>query len=126
MIFSEIRYPLSRSGLAAERRQLEEAALQVRRGGERHVDFASVHGRGDAVDGEVVARDAVDGDAADPHDGAVLAHAHDRIVTAIGDEEVGVFIQGRVACPGDAVRVSLNRRKIDWQFPLPRTLCRAS
>src|SRR5215470_14571924 len=89
MIFSENRYPLSRSGLAAERRHFEEAALQVRRGGERHVDFASVHGRGDAVDGEVVERDAVDGDAADRYDGAVLAHAHDRIVTAIGDEEAG-------------------------------------
>jgi hypothetical protein len=35
---------------------------------------------------------------------------------AFKDCGVGVFIQSRVACPGAAVRVSLNGRKIDRQF----------
>jgi hypothetical protein len=37
-------------------------------------------------------------------------------LTAIGDEEVGVFIQSRIACPAAAVLISRNGRKIDRQF----------
>ena len=80
-------------------------------------DFTSIRGHGDAIKASGAERSAV----LQPHAPhryhcAILAHAHDRIVTAIGDEEVGVFIQSRVACPGDAIPVSLNWRKIDWQF----------
>jgi hypothetical protein len=54
--------------LLFKRGHSEDTALQVRRGGERHVDCASVHGRGDAVNGKIIERDAVDGDATDRYD----------------------------------------------------------
>jgi len=50
------------------------------------------------------------------YDVAVLTHADDRVVAAISNIEIRAVIQGRIARPVDASSVSLNGRKIDWQF----------
>ena len=69
---------------------------------ERSVDFVAIGRGGDAV--QAGGRDV---NMPDSHNSAVLRHAHDRVVAAIGDVNIGTPIEGRVARPIDIVRVSL-------------------
>src|SRR6266487_5283543 len=102
---------LSDSG---ECRQFEDA---VERGGagvcKRHVDFAAVWRGGDAVEAVIpVERTAIYLHASDRHHAAVLPHSHDRVVTTVGNVEIGILVEGRVARPVDIVRVSLGGSEI--------------
>src|SRR5215468_1205919 len=71
----------------SERRQRENAALNVARTRDRHIDHRTVCGGGNAVEARIVQR-GVEGDAADRYNGAVLTHADDRVVASIGDIEI--------------------------------------
>src|SRR6516165_11768951 len=85
----------------SERRHCKDAARALARTGVRHIDRLAVCRGGDAVEAPIIPWTvAVDGNAADRHHAAVLAHAEDRVVASIGNVEVGVFIQGGVARPG--------------------------
>jgi len=74
---------------------------------ERSVDFVAIGRGGDAVQAGVVQLTGRDVNTPDSHNSAVLRHAHDRVVAAIGDVNIGTPIEGRVARPIDIVRVSL-------------------
>jgi hypothetical protein len=71
----------------SERRQSEDAALNIARYRERHIDRLTVCRGGDAVEARIVHR-AVEGDAADRYYVAALTHADDRVVASIGDVEI--------------------------------------
>src|SRR6266581_7018154 len=71
----------------SERGQRENAALNVARTRDRHIDVLTVCRGGDAIEACIVQR-AVKSDAADRYHVAVLTHADDRVVASIGDIEI--------------------------------------
>src|SRR5262245_47605982 len=98
-----------------ECRQFEDTVEHAgARACERHVDFAAVWRDGDAVEAVINAeRTAIYEHASDRHHMAILPHSHDRVVTTVGNVEIGTLVESRVARPPDIVRVSVGGREID-------------
>ncbi len=82
----------------------------------RRCSICRVGGCGDAVQADIVERPAVDHDASDRDDRAVLPHADDRVVARVGDVEVGAIIQCRVARPVGGVPIPFDRSQVDRQI----------
>ena len=82
---------------------------------ERCENRAGVDGGRNTVQTDIFQRMAVDGDAPNRDDRAVLLHANDRVIALIGDIEIRALIQGRVARPVDVVHVPVDGRQVDRQ-----------
>ena len=87
----------------------------------RDPDLPRIRRYGDAVKSASAQVLAVrQGDAAHGHDGAILPHAHDRALAAVGDVEIGVARKRRVAGEAGISDFWNGRREIDRRVQLRR------
>jgi len=102
-------------GLTRKSRQFENTAIPVTGTGHCDVNSRAIRRGGDAIKAGVVEGATIDIYPSDRYDGAVLAHAQDRIVAAIGDVKLGILLDRRVARPPDVRCLDIGRSKIDRQ-----------
>jgi hypothetical protein len=106
--------------VSGKSRHLENTALLFVWPSISQIYFGAVPRARDPVQPNLVEQIAADAYPPDCHNAAVLTHADNRIVSAIGDVKIGPLVQARVASPIDVVRIYFDGRQVDRQIQCER------
>jgi hypothetical protein len=102
--------------VSGKSRHLENTALLFVWPSISQIYFGAVPRARDPVQPNLVEQIAADAYPPNCHNAAVLTHANNRVVSAIGDVKIGPLVQARVASPIDVVRIYFDGRQVDRQI----------